>query len=196
MRRRSSLNRSLSAICTFICDAGFEVRVGPAEDRELHGRLQGGSAAAAAGGRACASSTALSDKAASTPTAELFGTTLAASGPQPAWPGATRKRIMNKPLIALLAATAATLSLGAYAADTMTHDEADAAKAQAKADYKADKAQAKADYHANKADCERHTEGAVERACKHDAKAQAKVDKADAKLDYKQDKADIKGETK
>jgi len=102
---------------------------------------------------------------------------------------------MNKTLIALLAACAATLSLGAYA-DDLTHTQADAAKAQAKADYKADKAQAKADYHANKADCERHTEGAVERACKHDAKAQAKVDKADAKLDYKQDKADIKAETK
>jgi len=103
---------------------------------------------------------------------------------------------MNKTLIALLAASAATLSLGAYADDTMTHDQAEAAKAQAQADYKADKAQAKADYHANKAACERHTEGAVERACKHDAKAQAKVDKADAKLDYRQDKADINAERK
>ena len=111
-------------------------------------------------------------------------------------PGASRKRIMNKTLIALLAAATATLSLGAWADDPMTHSEAGAAKAQAKADYKADKAQAKADYHANKADCERHTEGAVDRACKHDAKAQAKVDKADAKLDYKQDKADIKSDTK
>ena len=104
---------------------------------------------------------------------------------------------MNKILIALFAASAATLSLGAYADDdTMTHTEAGAAKAQAKADYKADKAQAKADYHANKADCERHTEGAVERACKHAAQAPAKVDKADAKLDYKQDKAAIKSATK
>ncbi|HEY8977321.1 MAG TPA: hypothetical protein VIN75_24120 [Burkholderiaceae bacterium] len=98
---------------------------------------------------------------------------------------------MNKTLTALLAACAATLSLGAHADDTMTHDQAEAAKAQAKADYKADKAQAKADYRANKIACERHTEGAVERACNRDAKAQAKVDKADAKLDYRQDKADI-----
>jgi hypothetical protein len=138
----------------------------------------------------------LSDKAAQAPTAQQVGTTIAAARPQPVLPGALRKRIMNKTLIALLAAATATLSLGARADDPMTQSDPGVAKAQAKADYKADKARAKADYHANKADCERHAEGAVERACKHDAKAQAREDKADAKLDYKQDKADIKAETK
>ena len=102
---------------------------------------------------------------------------------------------MNKTLIAVLAAAAATLSLGAHA-DTVTPSQADAQKVEAKGDYKADKAQAKADYNQNKHDCKETTRGAVERACKKDAKAQAKQDKADAKLDYKVDKADIKANTK
>jgi len=139
----------------------------------------------------------LSDNTAFAATAESGGIALAASGLSPPRRAHHGNAIMNKTFIALLAASAATLSLGAFADDdTMTHTDAGVAKAQAKADYKADKAQAKADYHANKAACERHTEGAVERACKHDAKAQAKVDKADAKLDYKEDKADIKSDTK
>lgn len=102
--------------------------------------------------------------------------------------------IMNKTLIALAAAVAATLSLGAYA-DTVTKSEANAQTTQAKGDYKADKAQAKADYNANKQDCRETTSGAVKRACKNDAKAQEKQDKADAKLDYKEQKADIKANT-
>ena len=107
----------------------------------------------------------------------------------------TTETIMNKTLIALLAATVATLSLGAHA-DTVTPSQADAQKTEAKGDYKTDKAQAKADYNQNKNDCKATTSGAVERACKKDAKAQEKQDKADAKLDYKIDKADIKDNTK
>jgi hypothetical protein len=107
----------------------------------------------------------------------------------------TERPIMNKTLIALLAATVATLSLGAHA-DTMTPSQADAEKTQAKGDYKADKAQAKADFNQNRTECRQTTSGSVERACKHDAKAQEKQDKADAKLQYKQEKADIKADTK
>ena len=107
----------------------------------------------------------------------------------------TESVTMNKTLLALLAATVATLSVGAHA-DTVTPSQADAQKAEAKGDYKTDKAQAKADYNQNKNDCKATTSGAVERACKKDAKAQEKQDKADAKLDYKIDKADIKANTK
>ena len=103
---------------------------------------------------------------------------------------------MNKTLIAVLTAAAATLSVGAHADETLTRAQAADQKAEAKADYKAEKKAAKANRDLNKADCEVETSGSVERACKKDAKAQAKEDKADAKLDYKADKADIKAHTK
>jgi hypothetical protein len=103
---------------------------------------------------------------------------------------------MNKTLIALVAAAAATLSLGAYADDTLTHGQASVANAQNKVDYKADKQGAKDDLAANKADCRAETTGSVQHACKKDAKAQAKLDKADAKVDYKAEKQDIKSDTK
>jgi len=108
-----------------------------------------------------------------------------------------RKHIMNKTLIALLTAAAATLSFGAHAdsaADAQARADYKADKAEAKADYKSDKAQAKADYKADKAACENETSESVEHACKHDAKAHAKKDKADAKLQYKSDKADAKAD--
>lgn len=54
---------------------------------------------------------------------------------------------MNKTLIALVAASAATFSLGAFADESTAQASVD--KAQAKADYKSDKAQAKADLKAN-----------------------------------------------
>ncbi len=101
---------------------------------------------------------------------------------------------MNKTLIAVLVAAAATLSFGAHA-DTITPSQADADKTQAKGDYKADKAQAKADYNQNRTTCKQATRGGVERACKKDAKAQEKLDKANAKVDYKADKADINAAT-
>ncbi len=103
---------------------------------------------------------------------------------------------MNKTLIALLTAAAATLSLGAHAGATLTHSEAADQKTEAKADYKADKKAAAADYDLNKADCKVNSSGSVERACKKDAKAQTRLDKADAKVDYKSDKADTKANTK
>jgi hypothetical protein len=103
---------------------------------------------------------------------------------------------MNKTLIAILTATAALCSVGAYADEALTHSEAADQKTEAKADYKADKKVANANRDTNKADCKVTTSGGVERACKKDAKARAKVDKADAKLDYKGDKADIKADTK
>ena len=91
---------------------------------------------------------------------------------------------MNKTVIALLTAAAATLSLGAHA-DTVAQSQADAQKAQAKGDYKGDKAQAQADYRHNKNDCKEAASGGVERACKKDAKAQEKQDKADIKSNTK-----------
>jgi hypothetical protein len=103
---------------------------------------------------------------------------------------------MNKTLIALLAATAATLSFGAYADDTLTHSQAEALKDQSTAQYKANKKIADANLDVNKADCKATTDGAVERACKADAKALAKKEKADAKLVHKAEKADINAETK
>jgi hypothetical protein len=115
---------------------------------------------------------------------------------QPDTPGASRRTAMNKTLIALLAATAATLSLGAYADEALTHGQAGVANAQNKADYKADKQAAKDEMAANKANCRAETSGGVQHACKKDAKAQAKLDKADAKVDYKGEKADIKADTK
>lgn len=57
------------------------------------------------------------------------------------------KTLMNKTLIALVAASAATFSLGAFADESTAQASVD--KAQAKADYKSDKAQAKADLKAN-----------------------------------------------
>lgn len=110
-----------------------------------------------------------------------------------------RKNTMNKTLIALLAAVAATLSIGAQAADadaTLTHSQAADLKTQSNADYKANKKIADADHAVNKADCKTTLSGGTERACKKDAKAQAKLDKADAKLVNKSEKADIKADTK
>lgn len=110
-----------------------------------------------------------------------------------------RKTPMNKTLIALLAAAAATLSFGAYAdaGDApLTHSEAADLKTQSNADYKANKKVADANHALNKADCKENTSGGVARACKKDAKAQARQDKADAKLGNKADKADIKADTK
>ena len=78
---------------------------------------------------------------------------------------------MNKTLVAVLTAAAATLSVGAYADEALTHSEAADQKTEAKADYKADKKVAKANHDLNKADCKVETSGSVERACKKDAKA-------------------------
>lgn len=103
---------------------------------------------------------------------------------------------MNKTVIALLTAAAATLSMGAYAADELTHSQADALKDQSNAQYKADKKMADANLDVNKADCKTEFSGGVKRACKADAKAQAKQDKADAKLVNKAEKADINSNTK
>lgn len=106
---------------------------------------------------------------------------------------------MNKTLVALLAATVATLSPGAYAdsADApLTHSQASDLKTQSNADYKADKKIADANHTLNKADCKENTSGGVERACKKDAKAQSRQDKADAKLQNKAEKADINAVTK
>ena len=106
---------------------------------------------------------------------------------------------MNKTLLALLAATATSLSFGAMAADndaTLTHSQASALKDQSDAQYKANKKMADADADVNKADCKAALSGGVKRACKDDAKAQAKKDKADAKLVNKAEKADIKSDTK
>jgi hypothetical protein len=106
---------------------------------------------------------------------------------------------MNKTLIALLAAVAATLSLGAGAATvdgSLTHSQAADMKTQSNAQYKADKKIADARLDLDKADCKTALNGATERACKSDAKAQSKKDKADARLVNKAEKADIKADTK
>jgi hypothetical protein len=125
--------------------------------------------------------------------------TLAEFGVQPL-PGHHRRKLpMNKTLLALLAAAAATLSIGAQAADadaTLTHSQAADLKTQSNADYKASKKIADADHAVNTADCKTTLGGGTERACRKDAKAQAKLDKADAKMQNKAEKADIKNDTK
>src|SRR3954470_7947289 len=109
---------------------------------------------------------------------------------------------MNKTLATLLATTAASLCIGAHAAEAaasaplLDHAEAKDLKNQSDAHYKAHKKEADARLDLNKADCKSELKGAVARACKDDAKAQARKEKADAKLVNKAEKADVDGAAK